>query len=90
MKQSPGKLIIKLQNILLLIIISKRYIKHMLLIFSSNPFYSQFVSLPDANTPLSCEIRNNNKFWPYFKNALGALDGGHFASSPPLYLRDAS
>ena len=61
----------------------------MLNIFSSNPFYSHFVSLPDADTPLSSEIRNNNKFWPYFKKALGALDGSHFASSPPSYLRDA-
>jgi hypothetical protein len=51
--------------------------------FSSDPFYSKYVQLPGANSQVLPQICNNPKFWPYFKDALGALDGSHFASAPP-------
>ena len=55
----------------------------MVLIFSSRPFYTNYVHLPTHNNPVPPEIRNNPKFWPYFKDALGALDGSHIYSAPP-------
>ena len=47
------------------------------------PFYTKHVRLPGKDDPVSTQIRNNPKFWPYFKNALGALDGSHIHSAPP-------
>src|SRR5882757_405952 len=55
----------------------------MLCVFSSYPFYTKYVQLPTADDLVSPKIRNNPKFWPYFKDALGALDGSHIHSSPP-------
>jgi len=55
----------------------------MLFIFSSPPFYVKYVCLPTASDPIPSRFRNNPKFWPYFQDALGALDGSHFAISPP-------
>jgi len=55
----------------------------MLFIFSSYPFYTKYVRLPTADDAVPPEIRQNSKFWPYFKDALGALDGSHIHSSPP-------
>ena len=40
------------------------------------PFYTQFVKLPDASyTPI--EIRSNSKFFPFFEDCVGAIDGTH-------------
>ena len=44
---------------------------------SSGPFYNTFIKLPNLNTPLSDYIQNNPKFFLFFINALGALDGTH-------------
>jgi DDE superfamily endonuclease len=54
----------------------------MLFIFSSQPFYTNYVILPNGEDPVAPEIRQNSKFWPYFKDALRALDGSHIHSSP--------
>jgi len=59
------------------------YFCKMLLIFSSPPFYTKYVCLPTTDDPVPPEIYNNPKFWPYFKDALGALDGSHIHSAPP-------
>jgi hypothetical protein len=61
----------------------------MLFIFSSHSFYAEHVCLPTADTPVPPEIRNNPKYWPYFKDALGALDGSHIHSAPPINDRPA-
>ena len=61
----------------------------MLCIFSSYPFYTKYVLLPSVDDPVPPEIRHNSKFWPYFKDALGALDGSHIHSSPPAIQRSA-
>jgi len=45
-----------------------------------------YVHLPDGNT-VPNDKWNNPKFWPYFKDALGALDGSHIHSSPPAVKR---
>jgi DDE superfamily endonuclease len=53
----------------------------MLFIFSSRPLYTDFVRLPRVNDPPSPYIHNNPKFYPFFKHAIGAIDGSHFLSS---------
>lgn len=62
------------------------YFRHMLLIISSHPFFTRHVILPIAGTPVSDVIRYslNNRFWPWFRGAQGALDGSHFHTAPPL------
>jgi hypothetical protein len=54
-------------------------------IFSSPPFYTTHVRLPTADTgsDVPPEIRNNPKFWPFFKDCLGAIDGSHIHSAAP-------
>src|ERR1700683_3309105 len=59
----------------------------MLCIFSSYPFYTKYVLLPTADDPVPSEICENPKLWPYFKDALGALDSSHIHSSPPAIQR---
>jgi DDE superfamily endonuclease len=59
----------------------------MLTIFSSPPFYTRYVRLPTAQDPIPLEIRNNPKFWPFLKDALGAIDGSHIHSAPPAFER---
>ena len=51
-------------------------------IFSSPPFYTDDVKLPTVDDPVPTvdnpvppEIQQNPKFWPYFKDALGVIDG---------------
>ena len=53
-------------------------------IFSSPPFYTNHVTLPNANDPVPPEIQQNPKFWPYFKDALDAINGSHI-NPPPLH-----
>jgi hypothetical protein len=53
----------------------------MLLIFSSQPFYSDFVHLPKLGDPISPYISNNPKFHPYFEAAISAIDGTHLDCS---------
>ena len=61
--------------------ISKSFQK-MLIIFSSALFYTTYVTLPNADTPPSQRIHHNTKMWPFFKNALGAIDGSHIPCAP--------
>lgn len=75
--------LILLSKITINFFLFRRYFKEMLLIFSSQPFYTKYVHLPTANDPVSPKIRNNPRFWPYFKDALGALDGCHIPITPP-------
>jgi|SRR5882762_7815142 len=56
----------------------------MLFVFLSHPFYTKHVHLPTADDPPSPMIHEKPKLWPYFKDTLGALDGSHIHSAPPL------
>jgi hypothetical protein len=56
----------------------------MLLFFSSPPFYSDNVRLPTANTPLSSKIQDNPLFFPFFRDAIGAIDGTHINANVML------
>ena len=55
----------------------------MVFIFSSPPFYTRHVRLPTADDPIPSKICKNSKFFPFFKDAIGALDGSHIHSAPP-------
>ncbi|CAL1402175.1 unnamed protein product [Linum trigynum] len=38
----------------------------------------EFLKQPNATTPVSSKIANNSRFFPYFKDCIGAIDGTHF------------
>ena len=42
---------------------------------------------PTEDTPVSSQIRDNPKRWPYFKDAIGAIDGSHIHAYPPSFSR---
>ena len=54
----------------------------MLITFSSPPFYTDYAHLPAADNLVAPYIRDNLKFFPFFKDAVGTIDGTHFACSP--------
>ena len=55
----------------------------MLVISSSIPFYADHVYLPHKGDPTPSKIYENSKFYPFFKDALGAIDGMHINCCPP-------
>ena len=61
--------------------IHARYFTKMLNTFSSAPFYTDFVCLPDINAAVPEYIRENPKFYPFFEGAIGTIDGTHFDCS---------
>jgi DDE superfamily endonuclease len=67
-----------------------RYFREMLVFFSSPPFYSNNVHLPTANTPPSLIIEKNPKFFPFFRDAIGAIDGTHINAHVTVEERQAS
>ena len=62
----------------------------MLVFFSLAPFYNQYVHLPPVDAPTPPEIRNNPKFYPFFKDALGAIDGTHINCSATEEMHQAA
>ena len=54
----------------------------MLTIFSSLPFYTNLVHLPHETDPIPSEIHDNPKCYPFFHDAIGAIDGTHIACAP--------
>jgi hypothetical protein len=62
----------------------------MLFFFSSPPFYTNNVYLPHEHNHVSPYIKNNPKFFPFFKDCLGAIDGTHIACNPTAAERDAN
>ncbi len=65
-----------------------RYFKIMLNALS--PFYDSQVQLPTTSDPIPPEIHDNPKCYPFFKNALGALDGTHINCSSSQQERQAT
>ena len=49
----------------------------MLVFFSLAPFYSEYVHLPLVGAPTPPEIQSNSKFYSFFKDALGTINGTH-------------
>ncbi|KAF8881080.1 hypothetical protein BD779DRAFT_1415937, partial [Infundibulicybe gibba] len=54
-----------------------KYFKEMLNAFSSDPFYSSQVRMPQVTDPIPNEIYHDPRRYPFFKDAIGALDGTH-------------
>lgn len=61
--------------------ISKFFMK-ILLTFSSPSFYAKNVYIPEANSPVPKYIQKNSDFFPFFKDAIGAIDGTHISCTP--------
>ena len=57
---------------------------------SSPPFYTNFVHLPHIDDPTPHRILNNPKFYPFFKDCIGAFDGSHINACPSLEDREAA
>ena len=45
--------------------------------------YDAYIKFPTADTPVPDEIKNNTRFFPFLKDALGAIDGSHLPVHPP-------
>jgi DDE superfamily endonuclease len=54
----------------------------MLFFFSSPPFYNNYVKLQCADAPIPPKIRNNPKFYPFFKDTLSAINSTHINCCP--------
>jgi hypothetical protein len=54
----------------------------MLIIFSSKPLYTDEVRLPHETDPIPPKIHNNPKHYPFFCDAISAIDGTHIACAP--------
>ncbi|EIW59828.1 uncharacterized protein TRAVEDRAFT_100853, partial [Trametes versicolor FP-101664 SS1] len=67
-----------------------KYFKKMLLAFSSPPFYTTYVHLPEEHEPTPTPIYNDPRYHPFLDHALGAADGSHIATAPPSEERSAS
>jgi hypothetical protein len=50
---------------------------------------NEYIVLPNVDTPSMDDIINNPKFFPYFANCDGMLDGSHVHAVPPAKNRDA-
>ncbi|KAF8589953.1 hypothetical protein K439DRAFT_1330968 [Ramaria rubella] len=49
---------------------------------TSPAFYNTFIRLLEASQRVEQYIADNPKFYPFFKDALGALDGTHISTRP--------
>ncbi|ESK93947.1 transposon en spm sub-class [Moniliophthora roreri MCA 2997] len=58
------------------------YFHEVLDAFTEPDFYNCYVCLPDANAPIPAYILNNPKLYPFFKNAIGTVDGTHICCWP--------
>jgi len=61
-----------------------RYFIKVLNALSTGPFYQKYVQLPTPDAPVPPFIANNPKFFPFFCNAIGAIDGTHINASQQL------
>ena len=61
----------------------------MLVVFSSTPFYTDHVRLPRVGDPIPDYILSDPKLFPFFQDALGAIDGLHFNAHATAADRDA-
>ena len=62
-----------------------RYVNAVVNAIVSPAFYHRYVKLPSADVPP--EIEDNKKFYPFFRNAIAAIDGTHINATPPAEAR---
>jgi DDE superfamily endonuclease len=55
----------------------------MLVFFSSHPFYTSNVQLPNSDTPISAAVHADPRF-RFFDECIGAVDGTHIRAFAPL------
>ncbi|KAI0706335.1 hypothetical protein C8Q76DRAFT_591549, partial [Earliella scabrosa] len=67
-----------------------KYFKRVLHMFSDPSFFNRYVKLPAADDPVPSHIGDNPKFYPFFMNVIGAMDGTHIACAPAAEDRDAT
>ena len=84
MKQSLGELYYYI-SIVYTDIPSHSYFRRILFVFSSVPFYTKYVHLPTSDDAPPAEIQWNPKFWPFFKDVIGAIDSSHIHCVPPAF-----
>ncbi|KAF8157905.1 hypothetical protein B0H34DRAFT_636408, partial [Crassisporium funariophilum] len=66
-----------------------KYVSFCMILFalSSPPFYTTYVHLPTVDDAVPSEILSNPKFFPFFKGAIGAMDGTHINCCPAAAAR---
>ncbi|KAJ7101207.1 hypothetical protein C8R44DRAFT_577535, partial [Mycena epipterygia] len=67
-----------------------KYFRRVLIAVSSPPFYMRYVRLPSADDPTPDSILHNPKLFPFFRDAIGSMDGTHINSAPSAADRHAS
>ncbi|KAJ8519770.1 hypothetical protein ONZ45_g3304 [Pleurotus djamor] len=67
-----------------------KYFSKILKALASPPFYTKYVRLPQIDDPTPAFIQDNPKFFPFFRGALGAMDGTHINCWTPMAERHAS
>jgi hypothetical protein len=58
--------------------------------FSTPGIYAKYVHLPHADDPTPAKIANDPKYMPFFKDAIGAIDGTHITCTPSAAEREAA
>jgi len=79
-----------MRSLLSVVFIIIRYFKEILLTLSSSEFYNEYIKLPKSSDPTPFLVQNNPKWYPYFEDAIGAMDGTHIACAPSATERAAN
>lgn len=64
------------------------YFKEVLDAFCQPDFYNQYVVPPEHDDPVPAWILNSPLYYPFFKDAIGAIDGTHISCWPSKLERD--
>ncbi|KAJ7321923.1 hypothetical protein DFH08DRAFT_618396, partial [Mycena albidolilacea] len=67
-----------------------KYFRRVLIALSSPLFYTHYVRLPCVGDPVPEAIAHDPRFFPFFEDAIGSMDGTHIDSAPPAADRQAS
>ncbi|KAF8415573.1 hypothetical protein L210DRAFT_3321474, partial [Boletus edulis BED1] len=67
-----------------------KYFRLILDSFSTTTIYTKHVKLPRSDDPVPARILDDPAVYPYFKDAIGAIDGTHIACTPSAADRDAT
>ena len=58
--------------------------------FSLTTIYTKYVKLPCSDNPVPARICDNPTVYPYFKDAVGAINGMHIACTPSVAEQDTT
>ncbi|KAJ7107220.1 hypothetical protein C8R43DRAFT_816830, partial [Mycena crocata] len=67
-----------------------KYFQRILNAVSSPPFYTKWVKLPALDNPIPSHILGNSKWFPFFQDAIGVMDGTHINCCPSATERAAA